>query len=69
MKTSVELDDDKVALAKKLSHASTLKDLLDRALDAFIAKSRKQAMADMLGSDFFAGDLSSMRERHGRSRR
>ena len=32
MKTSVELDDEKVRLARKLSDAATLKELLDQAL-------------------------------------
>lgn len=69
MKTSVELDDEKVALAKRLSQTTTLRSLLDKSLDAFIAQARRQTMADLLGTDFFAGNLASMRERRGRSRR
>lgn len=69
MKTSVELDDEKLALARKLGDAATLKELLDLALDAYIAQSRRMSMADMLGTDFFSGDLSKMRTKHGRSHR
>jgi len=69
MKTSVELDEEKVTLAKKLSHSSTLRELLDRALDAFISQARRQTMSGMLGTDFFNGNLPTMRERRGRSRR
>ena len=70
MKTSVELDDKKVALARQLDHVSTLKDLLDKALDAFIAQARRKSMVEMLGTDFFQGDLDQMRERkRGRTRR
>ena len=63
MKTSVELDEKKVELAKKLSPASTLRELLDKALDAYISQSRRNAMAELLGTDFFAGDYKKMRSR------
>lgn len=69
MKTSVELDEDKVILAKKLSPSTTLRELLDKALDAYIARVRRQSVADLLGTDFFEGDLRKSRERHGRSGR
>jgi len=69
MKTSVELDEKKVNLAKKLTHTGTLKELLDKALDAFIARVRRQTMADMLGTDFFEARLKEMRVKRGRSRR
>jgi Bacterial antitoxin of type II TA system, VapB len=69
MKTSVELDDGKLALAKKLGHSSTLRELLDKALDAYIQQARRQSMANLLGTDFFEGSLATMRERNGRSHR
>ena len=69
MKTSVELDDEKVAMAKKLSPSMTLKDLLDRALDAYIARVQRGTIADLLGTDFFEGDLRKSREQRGRSHR
>jgi hypothetical protein len=69
MKTSVELNDEKVALAKKLGAEKTLKELLDKALDAYISRARRQSMADLLGTHFFSGNLQRMREKNGRSRR
>lgn len=63
MKTSVELKKEKVELAKKLTGPVTLKDLLDKALDALIAQNRKRNMIDLLGTDFFEGDLDKMRKR------
>ena len=68
MKTSVELDKKKVELARKLTHVSTLKELLDKSLDAFISKARKHALAEMLGTEFFEGDLKTMRKNRGPSR-
>jgi len=67
MKTSVELDKSKVETAKKLSNSSTLRELLDKALEALIAQSRRQAMDDLLGTDFFEGDLDKMRGRNERA--
>jgi hypothetical protein len=67
MKTSVELDKSKVEIAKKLSKSSTLRDLLDQALDALIAQSRRHSMDDLLGTDFFEGDLNKMRGRNERA--
>jgi len=67
MKTSVELDKSKVAMAKKLSNSNTLRELLDNALDALISQSRRHAMDDLLGTDFFEGDLNKMRGRSERT--
>ena len=67
MKTSVELDKNKVEQAKRFNKNSTLKDLLDKALDALISQSKRQAMDDLLGTDFFNGDLNEMRGRNERA--
>lgn len=69
MKTSVELDDEKVAIAKQLAQSVTLRKVLDLALDAFISQARRHKMANMLGKDFFEGNLAKMRKRNGLSRR
>ena len=69
MKTSVEIDEEKLALARKLVPSRTLRDLLDQALDAFIAQARRQAMAEMLGTNFFEADYKKVRKKNGPSRR
>jgi len=69
MKTSVELNDEKVKLARKLSETSTLKDLLDQALDAYIARARRNSMADLLGTNFFDGNIRKMRKARGNTYR
>lgn len=69
MKTSVELETEKVQLAKKLGRVGTLKELLDRALDAYIAQARRHSMVELLGTQFFEGDLKQMRRDRGRSGR
>ena len=69
MKTSIELDEKKVKLAKKITHVDTLRELIDLALDAYIAQARRQSIAEHLGTDFFDGDLNKMRKRNGHSGR
>lgn len=68
IKTSVELEAAKVELARRLGKTSTLKELLDLALDAYIAQARRHSMAELLGSNFFEGDLKQMRRDRGRTR-
>ena len=67
MKTSVELDSEKLKKAMKLSKAKTIKQVLDRSLDALIAQARRESMVSMLETGFFNGDLEKMRKRHERS--
>lgn len=69
MKTSVELNAEKVALAKKLGHVTTIRELLDQALDAYISRARRLSMMELLGTRFFEGDLKAMRAQRGSPRR
>jgi phytoene synthase len=41
MKTSVEINEEKLRLAKRLSHTSTKREIIDKALDAYIARVRR----------------------------
>jgi hypothetical protein len=68
MKTSVELDDKKVKLAKKLSESQTLKETLDKALDSLISQQRRYSMLDLLGTSFYDGNLKNLRINRVRSR-
>lgn len=69
MKTSVEIDENKVKIAKKIGGISTLRALIDLALDAYIARARRLSMAEMLGTGFFSGSLGKMRSERVRTRR
>ena len=69
MKTSLELDVEKVNTAKRLGQISTLKELVDKALDAYIAQARRHSIANLLGTRFFEGTLKEMRPPYGRSGR
>jgi hypothetical protein len=69
LKTSLEIDEKKLELAKKLSRAKTTREVVDQALDALIARTRRRSMLDILGTGFFVGDLDKMRGRRGDSDR
>lgn len=69
MKTSVELNSEKVSLAKSLTGGKTLKEVLDQALDCLIAQGRRKNLASIIGTDFFEGDLDNLRERGKNARR
>lgn len=68
MKTSVEIDPKKIKLAKELSKTETLRELIDKALDEYIARARQLQMLDMLGTNFFDDSLDEMRGRKKRGR-
>lgn len=61
MKTSVEIDEKKLLMAKKLSDTMTLRETIDLALDALIAQQRRFSMLNIIGTPFFEGDLKKMR--------
>jgi hypothetical protein len=69
MKTSVEIDFDKIELAKKLGDKSTIRQILDEALDAYISQLRRKNMHDLLGTHFFEGNGAKMRKSSGNPRR
>lgn len=61
MKTSVEINEEKLLIAKKLSDTITLRETIDLALDALIAQQRRFSMLNIIGTPFFEGDLRKMR--------
>ena len=70
MKTSLEINPEKLQQAMKLIGARSIRDAVDQALDALISKAKRYEMAKLLGSGFFEGKRSPGRvKKHGRSRR
>ena len=65
MKTSVEISDEKLKLARKLAPQPTVRKLIDAALDAYIREARRESLLSLLGTEFFDGDLRSMRKGRG----
>jgi hypothetical protein len=67
MKTSIELSEEKLELARKLAPQPTTRKLIDAALDAYIREARRGSLLSILGTDFFDGDLKKMRKSRGRN--
>ncbi len=63
MKTSVEINPEKLKKALELLKTKSIKKVLDRSLDALIAQTHRESMASMLETSFFDGELDKMRQR------
>lgn len=56
MRTNIELDDDLVAEASRLSGIKTKKNLVEEALRVFIASKKRKNLLDLRGKIEFAPD-------------
>lgn len=56
MRTNIELDDEKIELAKQLTGAKTKKDVVDLALDELIRSRKRKSLFDLAGQiEFYEG--------------
>lgn len=62
MRTNIVLNDKLVQEAMKLSNASTKKEVIDLALQSFVAELKRRNMKDLFGKVKWEGDLKKMRE-------
>lgn len=60
-RTNVEVDQQKLALAMKLSSSRTMKETIDKALDELIQHQKRLDMLDLQGEGEWIGDLHKMR--------
>ena len=62
MRTNIDLNEQLVAEAMRLSHAHTKKEVVDLALQNFVALLKRRSMKDLFGKVQWEGDLKTMRE-------
>jgi Arc/MetJ family transcription regulator len=62
MRTNIDLDDDLLEEARKLSGLRTKTAVVDRALQTYIQCARERAALDMFGKLEWIGDLDASRE-------
>ncbi|MDO9382722.1 MAG: type II toxin-antitoxin system VapB family antitoxin [Hyphomicrobiaceae bacterium] len=56
MRTNIELDDEKIEQAKRLTGVKSKKDVVDLALDELIRSRRKKSLLDLAGKiEFYDG--------------
>jgi len=62
MRTNIELDDDLVEQALKISKLKTKKDVVNEALKQYVASLKKKQLLSLREKDTWNGDLRQMRE-------
>ncbi|WP_162340288.1 type II toxin-antitoxin system VapB family antitoxin [Cyclobacterium salsum] len=62
MRTNIELDDELVREALKISKLKTKKDVVHEALKQFVASLKKKQLLSIREKDTWVGDLGQMRE-------
>ena len=62
MRTNIVLDEQLVKEAMRLSHTSTKKEVVDLALQNFVATLKRRNMKTLFGKVKWEGDLKKMRE-------
>lgn len=67
MRTNIELDDDLVALAQKLSGMRTKKDVIHEALRSYVESHRRRSLLELAGKIQFAPGYDYKALRQGRS--
>ena len=60
-RTNVEINQEKLAMAMKLSNCKTMKETVDRALDELIRYQKQMDMLNLRGQGEWIGDLNEMR--------
>jgi Arc/MetJ family transcription regulator len=61
-RTNVELDEDLVNEAMKLTHARTKKELVNHALRELVNRARRKRILELEGKVEWEGDLDDMRK-------
>ncbi len=62
MRTNIVLDEQLVTEAMRLSHCTTKKEVVDLALQNFVAHLKRRNMKSLFGKVKWEGDLSEMRQ-------
>lgn len=65
MRTNIEIDDDVMSEAQRLTGARTKRDTVDLALRELVARHRRLGILDLRGRIHWEGDLT--RSRRGRA--
>jgi len=60
-RTNIEIDDDLIRKAAKLTHLKTKRQIVHRALDSLVKSEERKAILRYFGSGIWKGDLRAMR--------
>lgn len=59
MRTNIDLDDDLVAEAMRLTRTRTKNEVVDRALRELVARNSQRALRDLVGRDLIGPDYDA----------
>ena len=62
LRTNIEIDEDLVNEAMRLTHARTKKELVNLALRELVSRARRKRILDLEGKVDWVGDLDDMRK-------
>jgi len=60
-RTNIELDDELIRKAAKLTHLKTKRQIVHRALDSLVRAEERKAILQYFGSGIWEGDLKAVR--------
>lgn len=60
-RTNIEIDDDLIRKAAKLTHLKTKRQIVHRALDSLVKSEERKAILRYFGSGIWEGDLKALR--------
>jgi len=60
-RTNIELDDELIRKAAKLTHLKTKRQIVHRALDSLVRAEERKAILQYFGSGIWEGDLKALR--------
>ena len=67
-RTNIEIDDELVRKARKLTRLKTKRDIVDRALELLVRSEIRKGILRYYGSGIWKGHLKAMRRNRARSK-
>ncbi len=64
-RTNIEIDDELIRKARKLTHLKTKRQIVDRALELLVRSEARKGILRYYGSGIWNGDLKSSRRNRG----
>ena len=64
-RTNIEIDDDLVRKARKLTRLKTKREIVDKALELLVRSESRKGLLSHYGTGIWKGDLKAMRRKRG----
>lgn len=64
-RTNIDIDEDLIQKARKLTRLKTKREIVDRALDLLVRSERRKGILRYYGTGIWDGDLKSSRRNRG----